>query len=141
MLRNYLLFKTELFLLEQPDRDIDQWQLGADCAGWFYARLLPVNGIRPDLCPVMEDWGWTFTVFADEVRVCLKLWRYFPVDACWILGIDPKRQFLRSMSTESLERAKTLVCDAIENLLTSDQRFVKHQWYAENPFEVDVREF
>jgi hypothetical protein len=38
----YFAFRTELFLWHQEDRDIDRWFVGGDCAGWFFARLLPV---------------------------------------------------------------------------------------------------
>ncbi len=55
--RNFLLLQTDLFISQQPDDAIDAWQLGADCAGWFYARLLIVDGIEPACDAVMEDWG------------------------------------------------------------------------------------
>src|SRR5689334_20929162 len=44
--RNFIMFKTDLFVFEQRDEDIDQWFVGGDCAGWFYARLLPVDRIK-----------------------------------------------------------------------------------------------
>ena len=52
--RNFVLFRTDLFVFRQRDEDIDSWSVGGDCAGWFYVRLLLVEHTRQDSDPIMR---------------------------------------------------------------------------------------
>src|SRR5262249_19778736 len=98
--RNFVLFKTDLFVFHQRDQDIDRWFVGGDCAGWFYARLLPVDRVRPFREPVMEDWGWTFGVSIDDVRVWINVWAFYEIENCWLFGIDAKKRLFSRKTSE-----------------------------------------
>ncbi len=140
--RNFVLFKTDLFVCCQRDEDIDHWFLGGDSAGWFYARLLPVDRIRPYCEPVMEDWGgWTFAVSFEEVRVWVNVWVYHEIESCWLLGVEAKKRFFRRQNAETLQRAKDIVCDTLEEIMTHEPRILKDKWFAESPFNLNVKEF
>ena len=138
--RNFLLFKTDLFVFHQPDEDIDQWFVGGDCAGWFYARLLPMPSIKRFCEPVMEDWGWTFGVCLADVRVWVSIWAY-SVENCWSFGVASSKQFFRRQTDAILLGAKDKVCDALEGVVTEDSRFLKHQWFQSDPFDLNIKEF
>lgn len=138
--RNFVLFNTDLFVFHQPDNDIDQWFVGGDCAGWFYARLLPVDGILPFREPVMEDWGWTFALAVNQVRVWVNLWAFYPIENGWLFGFEAKKRLWRRESPEMLQSAKTTVCDAMDDIMAHDARISKFQWFAENPFDLGVQE-
>jgi hypothetical protein len=135
------MFKTDLFVFEQRDKDIDHWFVGADCAGWFYARLLPFDGIKHSLDPLMEDWGWTFSVAVNAVEVYADVWAFYGINNCWLFGIAPKKRLFRSQSPQVLAEAKQIVCNALESIICADQRFVKHEWFAENPWDLDLKQF
>jgi hypothetical protein len=139
--RNFVLFKTDLFLFRQRDEDIDRWIVGGDCAGWFYARLLPVNRIRPFCEPVMEDWGWTFAVSINGVRVWVNVWPFYEIENCWLFGVEAKKRLLRRQAAESLMRAKDIACEALEDVMTVDSKILKHEWFTESPFELNIKEF
>lgn len=137
--RNFVLFKTDLFVYRQRDEDIDKWFVGGDCAGWFYVRLLLEDRIQRQCEPAMEDWGWTFAVSVNEVRVWVNVWAY-QIENSWLFGIEPKNRFFRRHSSDTLHAAKNVVAYALENIITADPRIEKHGWFAENPFELNVKE-
>ncbi|MEX0718297.1 MAG: hypothetical protein WD066_17010 [Planctomycetaceae bacterium] len=139
--RNFLLFKTDLFVFRQRDEDIDNWCVGGDCAGWFYVRLLLVEHIRQDLDPVMEDWGWTFAVSVDGVRVSVNAWAYVGIENCWLFGLESDGGWFRRQPRERLMVAKSIVADALETMMAADSRIEKHAWFADNPFESNVEGF
>jgi hypothetical protein len=139
--RNFVLFKTDLFVFHQRDEDIDSWCLGGDCAGWFYVRLLLVEHIRRDCDPVMEDWGWTFSVFVDAVRVCMNVWAFFEIENCWLFGLESKSGWFPRQSPEKLLAARESVANALEMMMAADSRISKRAWFADNPFESNVKEF
>jgi hypothetical protein len=165
--QSFVLFKTDLFVYHQPDEDLDRWFVGGDCAGWFYARLLPVHRVQPHQEPVMEDWhGWTFSVAVGYVRplrtvevvlrhplfqaiagdvrvprkVSVNVWA-FSIENCWLLGIDPGKRLFGRDSSETLLESKQVVCGALENIISAEPRIVKHEWFAENPWDLDIMEF
>src|SRR5690606_13545419 len=100
--REFVLFQTELFSFEQPDDQVSHWWIGGDCAGWFYARLLPTPEVNRYCDLVMEDWGWTFGVLVDGVQVWVKLWEYFPIQKCWLIGLESKRRLFQRSTAEVL---------------------------------------
>jgi hypothetical protein len=136
----FVLFRTTLFLFEQPDEGIDRWRLGGDCAGWFYMRLLARKGIAPFLDPVMEDWGWTFAVLVDQVRVWVNFWSFY-LQNCWCVGLEAPKRLFGPRRPEILCRAQAAVCENLDELLKEDPRIEKHQWYSENPFDLMVKDF
>jgi hypothetical protein len=138
--RNFVLFKTDLFVFRQRDEDIDSWCVGGDCAAWFYVRLLLVEHIRQDCDPVMEDWGWTFAVSVDGIKVWVNICA-FSIENCWLFGLESKGGWFRRQSSEKLIAAKEAVANAIETIMAADSRFVKRTWYAENPFELNLKDF
>ena len=138
---NFVLFKTARFVFDQPDEDIDCWFVGGDCAGWFYARLLPRKGIVPDCEPVMEDWGWIFSVLVEQIRVSVSVWAYLPLCNCWLLGVGAKKRLFARHCPEVLVRAKDTVCEAFDEIMNGDPEIAKCKWYAESPFELMVQEF
>jgi hypothetical protein len=115
--------------------------VGGDCAGWFYVRLLLVEHIRRYLYPVMEDWGWTFAVSVDGVKVWVNVWAFFEIENCWLFGLESKRGWFRRQASEKLTDAKEVVAKGLEMIMAADSRIVKRAWFAENPFELNVKEF
>jgi hypothetical protein len=141
MARTYLLFKTDLFVLRQRDDDINKWFVGGDCAGWFYVRLLLQDRIEPSREPIMEDWGWTFVVSVDGVKVWINVWAFFEIESCWLFGLEAKKHFFRRQSPEVSAAAKAVVSHALTTIVAADQRVFKHQWFPENPFDLGVKDF
>lgn len=139
--KNFVLFETDLFLWDQRDEDLNHWFPGGDCAGWFYMRLLASDGIRPKLHPVMEDWGWTFAVQVEDVRVCVNVWVYFEMENSWLFGIEPWKPLLRRPSLGALQRAKALVAAAVDQIMEHDPRFLRRKWFEENPFDLGIKSF
>jgi hypothetical protein len=138
--RNFVLFETDLFVFRQGDDDIDNWSVGGDCAGWIFVRLLLADGIAKDCCPIMEDWGWTFAVSVDTVRICVNVWA-FSEENCWLLGLEPENGWLWRRSSEKLVAAKEVVASALETIMAADKRFVKYGWFAINPFDLNTKDF
>ena len=139
--RNFVLFKTDLFVFRQRDEDIDKWFVGGDCAGWFYVRLLLVDRIRRECEPVMVDWGWTFAVSVDDVAVSVNVWAFFEIENCWLFGLESKRGWFWRQPFEKLIAANEMVANALEAIMAADTRIVKHAWHAENPFELKIKDF
>lgn len=139
--RNFVLFKTELFVFRQRDEDIDKWFVGGDSAGWFYVRLLLVDPIKPDSYPVMEDWGWTFAVSVDGVRVTVNVWAYFETENCWVLGLESKSRWFQPQSLEKLTAAKQIVATALEATMAADAKILKRAWFSDDPFDLNVKNF
>jgi hypothetical protein len=139
--RNFVLFKTDLFVFRQRDEDIDNWCVGGDCAGWFYVRLLLVGHIGQNCDPVMEDWGWTFSVSVDGVEVRVNVWAFFEIENCWLFGLKPRSGWLRRQPAEKLHAAKDIVAHALDGIMAADSRIVKRSWFTEDPFELDVKDF
>jgi hypothetical protein len=140
--QNFVLFKTDLFLFEQSDEDINHWFFGGDCAGWFYARLLPIAPIKHSCEPVMEDWGgWTFAVSVHDIQVWVNVWPYYEIKNCWIFGVEVKKRFFGGHSAQAMADAKESVCKALESIITADPRFAKHDWFVQNPFELQIKRF
>lgn len=138
--RNWILFRTELFLYEQPDDQIDRWLVGGDCAGWIYARLLPLPTIAHDWHPAMEDWGWYASVLADESNTSIGMLFYaWPfLDNSWLIGLQPRKKLFRKLPSAVMRGAVDCVADGIDHILTSDDRFESFGWYEQNPFETDM---
>jgi hypothetical protein len=139
--RNFVLFQTDLFVFRQRDEDIDKWFVGGDCAGWFYVRLLLVDHIRHDCDPVMEDWGWTFAVSVDGIRVCVNIWAFFEIDNCWLIGLEPKAGWFRRQPSKKLIAAKEAVANALETIMAADARVLNRAWFADNPFDLNIKGF
>jgi len=138
--RDFVLFKTGLFLFDQPDGTIDCWRVGVDCASWFYARLIRTNGIDPRYEPLMEDWGWTFAVRVGTSTVWINLWQ-FHEENCWLFGLETRKHLLRSRTREALSRAKEAVSGALDEIMSAEPRVSKHQWFAQNPFNLKIKDF
>jgi hypothetical protein len=131
--RSFVLFQTDLFVSVHRDEDIDCFSLGADCAGWFYTRLLASDGITADSDPVMEDWGWTMAVGAGGARVRMNIWVFFDLQDAWLIGLEPVQGLFRRGDPG----ARELVAEALEGIIRRDPRIRKHRWFAKNPFELD----
>lgn len=135
------MFKTDLFFFDQADDDIDHWFIGGDCAGWFYIRLLAVKGIEPYMEPVMEDWGWCFAVSVNSLRVWVYLWPFYDSQDSWLFGFETKSRLFRRASSKARTDAGSVVSDAVHNILRSDNRFIKFEWFEKSPFDTGLREF
>jgi hypothetical protein len=140
--RNFVLFRTYLFVFRQRDEDTDKWFVGGDCAGWFYVRLLLTDRIQRECEPVMEDWGgWTFAVSVKGVRVWTNVWAFHAIENCWLFGVEPKNRLIRRHSSNTMTGAQAVVCDALEKIIATEVRILKHGWFAENPFDLNVKGF
>jgi hypothetical protein len=136
--RTFVLFQTDLFVFHQRDEDIDRWCVGGDCAAWFYVRLLLTEHIKRDLEPLMEDWGWTFAVSVDGIKVWINVWAFFGMDNCWLFGLEPRRKWFRRLPPEKLIAAKEVVVNALDATMAADARIAKRAWYPENPFDLNI---
>lgn len=87
----------------------------------------------------MEDWGWSFSVLVAAVKVNVNVWSYS--NSSWLFGIEIADGFFFRKSTEAKQRARKIVCDALESIIDSDSRFTKHAWYSENPWEHEPVDF
>jgi hypothetical protein len=139
--RNFLLVKTDLFLSNQREENIGKWFLGGDCAGWFYMRLLTHVQIQHSCEPVMEDWGWTLSVGVEGARVAVDVWDFFEIENCWLLGVTPKSRLFWRYSADTMLRAKDVVSSALESIVKGEPRISKHQWFAETPFDLGIKQF
>ena len=139
--RNFVLFQTDLFVFRQRDEDIDKWFVGGDCAGWFYVRLLLTGQIQQECDPVMEDWGWTFALSVDGIKVWVNVWAFVEIENCWLFGLESKGGWLSRPSSEKLIAAKEVIANALETIMAGDARIMKRAWFAENPFELNVKTF
>ena len=131
----YVRFQTDLFFTDMPDEQIGSWFLGGDCCGWFYARLLPLDGIEQNLHPTMEDWGWVMAVKANGIAVDICVWEHLGREKSWVLGIAAKKKWLRKTAPEALQQSQDLVAEAIGGILEADDRFSQIEWSTENPLE------
>lgn len=140
-MKNFLLLKTDLFLAEQPDEDLDCWSLGGDCIGWFYARLLPVSGVEPGRDPAMGDWnGWSCSVKAGGVEVELLCWPFLPIDDHWLFGLQPPNRLFKWSLPEELSPALETVAQALEDIARSIPGDPTFKWFAENPWDLKAEE-
>ncbi len=136
--RNFIIFHTDLFLWKQADDQIDQWFVGGDCAGWLYARLLPLNDVRDDLGPCMEDWGGWYSslrIGEPEVRVALLTYAWFETTNHWLIHLDPIRKLFRRQSDATVRQAVDYVADGIDQIIAADDRFTSLGWQELNPFD------
>jgi len=131
----YLLFETDLFFTDKPDDQLDHWFLGADCAGWFYARLLPNKNLRQDLDPTMEDWGWIMAVEANGIVVDIYIWEYLEQKKHWVLGVAGKKKFLKKPDPDLIRAAEQTVEVALNAIVEADRKFPKAKWFDNNPME------
>ncbi|XAL98203.1 hypothetical protein OT109_11400 [Phycisphaeraceae bacterium D3-23] len=136
----YLVSQSDLFFANQPDEQIDHWFLGADCAGWLYARLLPHPQIKEYCGPVMEDWGWYLEVEVSPVRVELCLYHFSDpgVGDYWILIVSPKNKIFRKHSAASMNRAAGVVRDVLTEIVAQSPLFNRYAWVEQSPFEVSL---
>lgn len=133
--RHFLHFRSELFLYFQEDDQIDQWFVGGDCAGWLYARLLPLPHLEHSCGPVMEDWGWYLQVqVADPgVDVALLVYPSLQREHCWVVGLDAKRRLFRRQPETEIQQALDRVADGLEQIIAADERLEFLSWHEEFP--------
>ena len=131
----YVAFQTDLFFTDIPDDQLDHWFVGGDCAGWFYARLLPDIHITDHYGPGMEDWGWTMAVKVDDLVVWINTWQYIDRGQSWILGIEAKKRMFKKVTASRLESAQTIVENRIQAILDADTRFASFGWSNEHPLD------
>ena len=135
----YVLIQTDLFFTDIPDDQLDQWFLGADCAGWFYTRLLPVEEIKQGINPTMEDWGWIMSIYVNDIEVQIYIWEYIDNktnDDSWVLGIASKKRLMKKHSPEQLAEAEGIVTNSLNTILSNDSRFERFKWFENNPMEI-----
>lgn len=141
-IRNFILFRSKLFLHEQADDQIDHWFVGGDCAGWIYARLLPLPNLTRETEPLMEDWGWYASVktLDTDTSIALLIYAWNFLDHCWMVGLDPKRRFLKQQPKNIIRAAVDCVADGIDDIIGSDDRFESFGWYERNPFDTGIKD-
>lgn len=83
----------------------------------------------------MEDWGWTFAVSVDGVKIGMSVRAFFEIENCWLIGLETKRAWFRRQPSERLSAAKEVVANALQAIVAADARIVKQTWLADDPFE------
>jgi len=138
--RNFVLFRSDLFLYDQADEHIDCWFVGGDCAGWIYARLLPQPNIIRETEPVMQDWGWYASVKTNDpdTSIALLVYAWPFLEHCWMIALEPKRRLFQHQPSTMLRAALDSVADAIDGIVDPDDRFESFGWYEQNPFDTGV---
>lgn len=128
--RRFFQFSSTLFVFEQADDQIDTWFAGADCAGWFYARLLPLPGVKYGSAPIMEDWGWQFEIEVDGVNMVVNV----RAIEDWTFEVQPPRaRGWFSKPVAGNEQARERLCDLLEAIARSDERITVGGWHSEMP--------
>jgi len=135
----YLIFETDLFFTDIPDDQLDGWFLGADCAGWLYARMLPEPMVSPYLDPTMEDWGWIMRIKVNEVVVTVCIWEYLDRQKNWILGISSSQKAFRKHKPEELRSAEEVVVEVLSSIVNGDERFHGVRWSEHDPRELPFK--
>jgi len=133
MERNYVMFRTGLFLDEQADDELGQWSLGEDCARWLHAKLLTVEGVVPWVEPMEEDWGWMFGVRSHGVSFWIRIWLGLREHQTWIIGIEPTLNLFRVFRRTRSRMAKAHLCDAIASALASSPGIGGCRWFDHYP--------
>jgi hypothetical protein len=100
--------------------------------------MLLGDRIKPYLEPVMEDWGWTFEVLSNAVRIGINVWAYHPIEHCWIFGVDARPGF---WTRRPIDPARESVCNSLEKILRGDARFLKHEWFENSPWDLMIEKF
>ena len=137
--RNFLLFRSELFVHRQDDDQLGQWFVGGDCAGWLYARLLPLSNVVRETDPLMEDWGWYASVrISTKTSIGLLVYAWDYLDHCWLIGLDPKRRLLRRQTDATIRSALDCIADGIDRIIAADDRIESFGWHAKNPFDTGI---
>lgn len=133
--RNFVVFITGLFRLDQPDEAIDLWFLGEDCAHWLHNRLLALDDVTPGRAPLEEDWGgWTFGVRAHRVWFWINIWRFFLEPRSWTVGVEPRPGLLRIFSRSRTRVAKGKLCDQLDSVLASASEIGSRKWFEDSPW-------
>jgi hypothetical protein len=70
----------------------------------------------------MENWGWTFAVIVNEVRVWGNVWTFYGMENCWLFGIEAKKRVFHRQTSQGLQRAKDVVGDALDEIMARDPR-------------------
>jgi hypothetical protein len=134
MERNFVSFRTGLFLDEQADDELNQWFLGEDCAKWLHSKLLAVEGMVPGVEPLEEDWGgWTFAVRAHGVWFWINIWPGLQERQTWTIGIEPRPGLFGAFTKTRTRLAKAKMCDAIDSALASSPEITGRQWLEKHP--------
>lgn len=132
--RDFVVFATNLFRDEQHDDEIDQWFLGEDCARWFEAKLLALDGISPGVSPLEEDWhGWTFGIRAHGIWFWLRIWHWISV---WVVEVEAKPGPLGIFRRERTRRAKAMLCHELDSILASAPEIESREWLEAHPAEL-----
>jgi hypothetical protein len=127
--RRFFQFSSTLFIIDQPDDQIDWWFPGADCAGWFYARLLPLPGVKYGAAPFMEDWGWQFEIKVDGTTLVVNV----RAADQWFFEVElPKPGWFAKPAAGGVQ-ARERLCDAIEAIARQDDRFTVGGWHPDMP--------
>lgn len=130
---NYLTFETDLFFTAISDDQLDKWFIGADCAGWMYARLLPNSDIKHRLGPTMEDWGWIMAVEVKGFIIEVCVWEHLDHPNQWVLGTAGRKRLLKRVDPDLLRAAEEVVKLALTAIVEADSRFSNVCWSQENP--------
>ena len=131
----YLSFRTELFFSDIPDNQIGKWFIGGDCAGWIYARLLPLDGVTRNIEPVMEDWGWFMSVNIFEILVTFSIWENLDHSDGWIIGIDLSKKSFRRLSADRKEEVSGLAEKYLAAIVDVSSHFTDLCWSDVHPNE------
>ena len=133
--RSFLLFRSELFLYDLEDDQVDQVFAGGDCAAWLYVRLIRLPGIGHLVEPLMEDWGWYMRVqvAAPAVQVALQVYASTEQGNCWVIGFDAQRRWFRRQPEAEIRSAVETVADGLEQIIAADDRLEFLSWHAEFP--------
>ena len=135
----YLIFETELFFDDITDDQLGLWDVGADCAGWFYARLLPFPAIKYKRGPSMIHGQWVMAVkvygVVVEIVVSGNEKSYIKKNT-WVLFVHAKEEFLKWIDQDLMRAAEGQVEHALKAIIESDSRFVM----VTKPFDLESDE-
>ncbi|MDQ8192635.1 hypothetical protein [Roseibacillus persicicus] len=124
----YLVVETNLFVTDIPDSELDEWSIGADCAGWLYARLLPNSKFKAHTDPTMEDWGWLIALKVEGFIVQITVYGHQKDQDYWIIGIACKNRFWKRCPQKLALTIEQSVMEAIEEIVDADVRMKREEW-------------
>lgn len=104
-------------------------------------RLLLLEKIELGFPPLMEDWGWTFAVTANEIPVTVNTWSYDEIPKCWLMGLYVRGRRIFKHPEAKRNMARDIVAHGIESIIRNDDRFERHCWMTDNPFDAGIKAF
>jgi hypothetical protein len=131
--RTHVTFVTRLFNTEEvKDYFINPCCFGDDCAQWLIDRLVSQRSEKVDERPTQEDWGWCFSITAEQRDFMIGVGLCEDEDSpnTWLVFIESQLSWLsRKLFGRSDDAELLAVCEEIDRALKSDPEISDVHWH------------